>query len=67
MKISQLIKQLQDTKKQYGDMDTTILCNYTGEYNSVIEIKTRHPYTGPYGTMNHNEPVNAIYIVGKNK
>lgn len=62
MKLSQIIQKLQKAKDLYGDVDGVIM-DHNGDLRPVIEIIKRHPFTGQYGCMNRNEPVNSVEIL----
>jgi len=63
MKITELIQLLQQAHIQYGDVDMVLRDRETGYWKPVQEVLKLHPYTGKYGTMNRDKPVNAIGMV----
>ncbi len=67
MKISELLRILKDAKREFGDVNAYLLDAETGNWINIKEILKLHPYTGEYGCMNRNDPVNAIGITAYDK
>ena len=63
MKISKLIKTLQNAKKEFGDVPVMLMDEEAGGWEYVFEVCKLHPYTGIYGSMDRSKPVNAIAMV----
>lgn len=61
MKLSQIIQKLQKAKDLYGDVDG-IITDHNGVLRPVVEIIKVHPFNGPHGCMNRNDPVKSVEI-----
>ena len=62
MKTTELIRLLQKTHLEYGDVDILLMNEDTGNWHPIGEVLKLHPYTGQYGCMNRSEPINAIGV-----
>ena len=60
--LNQLIKVLQQAKKQYGDVPVSLQDNESGYNVPIMEIQKVHPRSGPYSGQNRSEPVNGIVL-----
>jgi hypothetical protein len=60
MKLSQLIKTLQAAQNRLGDVPVNLMDEEAGRWHPVAEVVKLHPYTGPHGCANRDEPANAV-------
>lgn len=63
MKISKLIKTLQNAKKEFGDVPVMIMDEEAGGWEYIFEVLKLHPYTGIHGSMDRTKPVHAVAMV----
>ena len=63
MKISKLIKTLQNAKKEFGDVPVMILDEEAGGWEYIFEVLKLHPYTGLHGSIDRSKPVHGIGMV----
>ena len=62
MKTTRLIRLLQMTHLEYGDVDIVLMNEETGNWHPIGEVLKLHPYTGLCGCMDRTKPVDAIGI-----
>ena len=62
MKISELIKTLKTCQKLYGDVPVKIMDKETGKWRSLVAVSRLHPYTGEFGSLNRQAPVDGIAL-----
>jgi hypothetical protein len=63
MKLSKLIKVLQNAKKELGDVPVMVMDEEMGSWEYLSEVLKLHPYTGPYGCMDRTKPADSIGLV----
>jgi hypothetical protein len=63
MKLSKLIKVLQNAKKELGDVPVMVMDKETWSWEYLCEVLKLHPYTGPYGCMDKTKPADSIGLV----
>ena len=63
MKLSKLIKTLQNAKKEFGDVPVMLMNEEMWSWEYLAEVSKLHPYTGLHGSMDRSKPADAIAMV----
>jgi hypothetical protein len=63
MKLSKLIKTLQNAKKEFGDVPVMLMDEEVGGWEYLAEVLKLHPYTGLHGSIDRSKPVHGVGMV----
>lgn len=63
MKLSKVIKTLQNAKKQFGDVPVMLIDEEAGGWEYLADVLKLHPYTGLHGSIDRSKPVYGVAMV----